>query len=324
MGRGGGRGGMDEDQMKLCGAVTCCILIPSVIMFACSFAILDPHQIGLHYNGPACTLDSETHDNGRYFVGLGHYFFKFPAKLEYVEFSESAEGGSRNHRINLWTKDGQEVFAEIGFYYRIRPEKLADLYYTYGFDYLEVIENIATNAFRDVSTEYNTIQFFEERDLINDRMHAELRERLLETVFVTVPRFNLLSLDMPDRFETAIVDKVIKEQEKKTLEFKKQSAVIAEEINLEIAKANKDIKILRAASTANGTLIEESARAAAFFKVQSSLGAFREELARELQLNVSSYDKLLHYMWLDIVRGQAGRGDVLFNVKKLLVNNDHN
>ena len=28
------------------------------------------------------------------------------------------------------------------------PEKLSKLYYTYGFDYLSVIENIATNAFR--------------------------------------------------------------------------------------------------------------------------------------------------------------------------------
>ena len=67
-------------------------------------------QIGLHYNGPALTLDPETVTNGRYFVGLGHYFFKFPAKLNYIEFSNSAEGGERNHRINLWTRDGQEVF----------------------------------------------------------------------------------------------------------------------------------------------------------------------------------------------------------------------
>ena len=38
--------------------------------------------------------------------------------------------------------------AEVGFYYRIMHEKLSKLYYTYGFDYLSVIENIATNAFR--------------------------------------------------------------------------------------------------------------------------------------------------------------------------------
>ena len=74
-----------------------------MVLLACS-------QIGLHYNGPALTLDPETEFNGRHFLGLGHYFFKYPARLIYVEFSESADGGSRNHKINLWTRDGQEVF----------------------------------------------------------------------------------------------------------------------------------------------------------------------------------------------------------------------
>ena len=291
-------------------------------MFACSFAILDPHQIGLHYNGPALTLDPETVTNGRYFVGLGHYFFKFPAKLNYIEFSNSAEGGERNHRINLWTRDGQEVFAEVGFYYRIMPEKLSKLYYTYGFDYLSVIENIATNAFRDVSTEYNTIQFFEERDLINDRMHQELQLRLASSVYVTVPRFNLLSLDMPDRFEVAIVDKVVKEQEKITLEFEKESAVTKEEINLENAKADKDILILRAESQANGTKLVEAAKASAYRKLQLGVADLRHTLALELGFNGTSttnYDKLLNYMWLDVVRGRANNADMLFNIKKMLV-----
>lgn len=75
---------------------------------------------------------------------------------------------------------------------------------------------------------------------------ALVRRRLASSVYVTVPRFNLLSLDMPDRFEVAIVDKVVKEQEKITLEFEKESAVTKEEINLENAKADKDILILRA------------------------------------------------------------------------------
>ena len=70
--------------------------------------------------------------------------------------------------------------------------------------------------------------------------------RLYDTVFAEVPRFNLLSLDMPDRFEAAIVDKVIKEQEKKTLEFVQVSSVTFEEINLEQANADVDIAILQA------------------------------------------------------------------------------
>lgn len=63
---------------------------------------------------------------------------------------------------------------------------------------------------------------------------------------VEVPRFNLLSLDMPDQFEQAVIAKVIVEQNVKTLQFKKTSAVTTEEINLENTKADKEITILRA------------------------------------------------------------------------------
>jgi len=125
---------------------------------------------------------------------------------------------------------------------------------------------------------------------------ALVRRRLASSVYVTVPRFNLLSLDMPDRFEVAIVDKVVKEQEKITLEFEKESAVTKEEINLENAKADKDILILRAEvrpplpvrllrclpprltptrtqSQANGTKLVEAAKASAYRKLQ--LGVVR-------------------------------------------------
>lgn len=314
--------GRDEETGMLAAGVCCCLLIPSVIMFACSFDTLNPHEIGLHMNGVACTIDPVTDEHGRYFLGLGHYFVTYPANLQYIEFSSSSDGGLNNHVVNAWTKDGQEIFVEVGFYYQIIKEKLPELYYLYGEDYRPVIENIATNVFRDVSTRYDTIQFFTQRDAINNVMHAALDARLRETVYVAVPRFNLLSLDMPDTFETAIVDKVIKEQDKKTLEFKQVSGVITEETKLEQAKASKAIIILQANSTAQGTLIVKKAEADAFEALQTGAAALRKTLAAELGLTSGSptqYDELMHYMWLDIVRGQAANSKLVFNVPNMLL-----
>lgn len=48
----------------------------------------------------------------------------------------------------------------------------------------------------------------------------------------------------------------------------------------------------------------------------------RHTLALELGFNGTSttnYDKLLNYMWLDVVRGRANNADMLFNIKKMLV-----
>ena len=77
---------------------------------------------------------------------------QFPRKLQYVEFSSSSEGGSRNTVVNAWSRDGQEILLEMGFYFQVVPDTLAALFYEYTEDgYLPVIEDIATNTFR-VST----------------------------------------------------------------------------------------------------------------------------------------------------------------------------
>lgn len=322
MGRGRGRGG-DDDWLPYAGGCCCVITIASVIMFACSFSILTPHQIGLHYNSVTLNLETTTDTSGRYFLGLGHWFIKFPRNLQYVEFSASTDGGSRNTPINVWSKDGQEIVIEVGFYYQIQPEKLSEIYYKYKDDgYVEVIEDIATNTFRDVATKHDTIAFFNDRVTINKEMHEELTSRLSEIMMVDVPRFNLLSIDTPTMFEQAIVDKVIKEQRKITLQFQQQSAIIEEEINVIQADATRQTTVLKAESQANGTLIVRRAEAEAFKLIQTEMSTLRKQLALDLGFNGTSstdFTDLMNFMWLDVVKGQTANSKLVFNADTMLL-----
>ena len=102
---------MAENGPKyICGFI---VMIISVIMLALSFSIITPHQYGIHYRAPVYTLDKTVWDNGRHFLGLGHYFFKFPRKYEYIEYSNSAEGGKDNRPITCWTNNGQELIIDV-------------------------------------------------------------------------------------------------------------------------------------------------------------------------------------------------------------------
>ena len=40
---------------------------------------------------------------------------------QYIEFSNSPTGGSRNKEVSVWSKDGQDIQLELGFYYKIIP-----------------------------------------------------------------------------------------------------------------------------------------------------------------------------------------------------------
>lgn len=100
-------------QQKACAI--CCgftVLVASCIMLALSFALLHPHEYGLVFNSVTQSIETEVKENGRYFLGLGRRFIKFPKKPQYVEFSDSADGGVQNGPVAAWSNDGQEI--EVG------------------------------------------------------------------------------------------------------------------------------------------------------------------------------------------------------------------
>ena len=96
---------------------------------------------------------------------------------------------------------------EVGFYHKIIPERLSELYFNYEFSYVPVIEHVAANTFRvsrcrlppacslslntpssftpavaipvfvqEVATKYVTTAFFENRTAIQDEMATALQK----------------------------------------------------------------------------------------------------------------------------------------------------
>lgn len=116
-------------------------------------------------------------------------------------------------QVSAWSSDGQEILLEIGFYYRLPKDNLINLYLEIGgtdnghddvvnkLDHL--VLNIAAETFRHVSTKFETRQFFTERLAVKEAMHQELVARL-ETFQITVPRFQLLDIDVPASFADAV------------------------------------------------------------------------------------------------------------------------
>jgi hypothetical protein len=99
-----GRGGLETGaKWGICIASTV-VLIVTIGLLAGSWAVLTPQEYGIKYNAVTLTVDDETiHSAGRLYVGVGGSFFKFPKKLQYVEFS-AANGNS----LDVWSADGQQ------------------------------------------------------------------------------------------------------------------------------------------------------------------------------------------------------------------------
>jgi len=303
------------------------VAVVSAIMLASSFSVITPHELGIHYRGPEFTLDHKVWNNGRHFLGLGHSFFKYPKKYEYVEYSNYADGGILNKPITCWTKSGQELIIEVGFYYQLDEDSLLDLFYVYKADYLPTLEKIARHAIRDTTTTFATLEFFESRAAIQEAMFDEVNFRLKANCFARVPLLNILTIDVPDLFEQSVIEKIMVAQEVHTLTMRKKTEEIRSNIGVIDADARKEIAIINAQAQAKGRIMEAEAKAEAAKNVLVNEASLYRSLGNKLGLICANATDpanaamsnlcgatdaptdataLLQYMWIGTYRDKAG------------------
>jgi hypothetical protein len=88
--------------------VTVGIILFSVLL-GVSFGTLEATEVGLDYNYNNFQIDSSVlYQPGRYYIGLGHVFLKFPSDLRTIRFSGNSTDRSMYHDIgssHLMPKD---------------------------------------------------------------------------------------------------------------------------------------------------------------------------------------------------------------------------
>lgn len=267
--------------------ISCCcafIFLLSIILFAVSFDKLQPYEVGIKFNGYALKIDEDTvYNNGRYFLGVGSWFVKYPANLVAADFA-----GANN--LRAWSKEGQLIHIDLGFYYRLDRDKIVDIYKKYDDGYHTRMIQIAIRSIKQVTIMYEASAFFEDRTLIGNHMARELRIRMAEEDMI-MELFALRAIDIPDMFEKKVVDKVVELQKKKTAYHKKETAGKRADIdvkrgqgravvNEKLAVANADvIKTVNAAKAKGFEMLAEQ-QASSYAILKSSLGMDTEELLK--------------------------------------------
>jgi hypothetical protein len=70
---------------------------------------------------------------------------------------------------------------------------------------LPTLERVARHAIRDTTTTFETLQFFEHRQNIQTAIEKEVNKRISELCFASVPLLNILTIDVPDKFEQSVI-----------------------------------------------------------------------------------------------------------------------
>lgn len=269
-----------------------------VVLFFLSYGTLEYQEIGLNYSWITETVSDKPYSSGRYYLGLGNHFIKFPKMVVTLLFTDdpSVKNGPA---MQSRTKDGLNVRLEVSFQYRLLYNELYNLYSTLGPEYEKTYVRMAIEMLTTAATTHTAHEFFTNRSIIGQEMHLSLNKHFKQEAFAEVPFFQLRTVHLPTAFEDAIKDTQVKEQEIEIATLEQETNRVSFETT--VIQAEQAVKVLEN---------EAQAEAAAILAANS---AYCEQYSVTQQLqstallglrNAAAWDNnhLLEYLKIKAVR----------------------
>ena len=297
---------IDQEIMQyLCFFICSCTCCIGFLLILFGFSSLEATELGLNYSWISKTISPEVKENGLYFIGIGHSFIKFPKTVQTIEFSE--EKTANRGPIESRTSDGLEVTLEISFQYILQPDKLYDLYNTYGPKYDNVFQNIAINILTEEATKYTAYNFFMDRGKIKDEFQYELNLRFDKNCFSNIQFLQLRSVNLPNLFEQSIQESEVKKQDIQKAQAEQNKVKIEIDTKIKAAEFQKDVIINKADGEAQAIIKQNDAYVESLLKMQDMQTLAYKNLKESLGL---SNQDLLDFMKMKIVKEYDGDNDL--------------
>lgn len=224
-----------------CGSCTLFVLL------LMSLGALEPLQYGLTVNWVTRQVDQKTlYKGGRHFIGPWNSFVAFPSTQVTVLF---AEGDGGYGPLVTRTKDGLSLTLQLAFQYQVDEQKLGELYSMANMQYEPLFVRNARDVLLKAAADYEAFQYWQEREKIGHEMKALLGQRL-EGLYARCGGLQVLVIDLPQEFETSIVQTQVMEQMQKTKQNDQQARRI-----------EADTTVLKASYARNVTVTKNGADA---------------------------------------------------------------
>ena len=234
---------MDEQMvvwLSLCGIGMFTLIV--ILIF--SFGSIGVNQIGLDYSSLFQSIEKRPCSSGYYYIGITHSFLKFPSVVQNIEFSK--ERKANMGPIRSRTLDGLEVQIEMSFQYRLKYERLYDMYMRYGPDYEKVFIVTAVDILTDMTTKFTAYKFFYDRQYIGDTMKKELANSFNTTCYSVIEALQLRTVDLPDQFEESIQETEVKKQDIEKAKAEENKVIVECETKVKEAEFQRNVTLNKA------------------------------------------------------------------------------
>lgn len=299
---------------KMCYSCSCIVVVTGVILFAVSFATIEPNYVGIKYSKNTMTLDtSQLYNNGLYFVGVGHEFILYTTLEQTMQFTVSGR-----------TSDGLSCEAQLTFQYELLStlDNMLDLYYQFGSgeDYQNIYKKVARTACMDAMSRYTAYRVITDIENLASSMQLEV-DKQLEKYHATVSSLQLTEIALPLEYTEAIDETSIAETYIMTASNLMDETQISEDTRVLEAELDAELVLYKANTTATSTLLSANAEANAItLQLEAEAQAYRalyDEAQEYYATRGQNFTKsqLLSYIWIDSMKDTAA-GSVMVNSGK--------
>lgn len=183
------------------------LAMAAIAMFFTSCAIVNPGQVGVKVKRGV--MEEKVYLPGRVQLGANAQLIRIPVRTV-----------NREVKLNLPSKEGLNVNAEISILYHIEAEKAPQIVKEIGLNYEEVIIlSVFRSAAADICAKYYAKDMHSgKRGEIEGEILKRMEVLLKERGF-TIEAVLLKSITLPAGLYTAIEDKLEAEQEAQRMEF---------------------------------------------------------------------------------------------------------
>lgn len=216
--------------------------ISLAVLFFFSFDTLEYQEYGLNLSRISETVERKLYTSGRYYLGIANHFIRFPRMVNSVLFSDEDAGAKQGPALQSRTRDGLNVRLEVSFQYRLKFEKVYDLYSTLGKDYEPTFLRMAIEQLATAATDHSAHFFFTNRTAISAVMHQRLNDHFQERAFSEVPFFQLRTVHLPHDFEEAIRETQVKQQDIQIATLEQKTKTVT--FKTRVLQAEQDVKVL--------------------------------------------------------------------------------
>ncbi|HAF07496.1 MAG: Band 7 protein [candidate division TA06 bacterium 32_111] len=200
------------------------IIIVSVLLvfmiLISSIRIVQPGYVGVQILFG--NLNKKVLKNGLHFVFPFVQVVMMDVRTQDYTMSVAKEEGIRkgDDAITSLTKDGLTISLDISVWYKLDPQKAADVYQNIGINYVEkIVRPAIRTSIRNATVLYNVSEIFsEKREELSKKIFDELYTNLYEKGIIC-DKILLRNIDLPMKVKNAIDEKIAAEQESQKMVY---------------------------------------------------------------------------------------------------------